>query len=676
MKILNTQKAAIFATITMLWMGFPGLYHAQTVTTVAGGIVGDGGKATNAAFNYPVGVAEDQQGNYYVSELDGHRIRKINASNGKISTIAGTGIAGYNGDGILASAGELNSPAHIKFDPQGDLVVSDSGNCRVRKIDSWGIITTIAGNGTCGSPSGDGGLATSATLGPSYGIAYDNSGNLYISDFVHNVVRVVNTAGIIHPFAGNGTAGYVGDGGPATSAELNFPIGMVEDTAGNLYIAESGNSVVRKVDTSGTITTFAGLPHNGGFSGDGGPATSAAIGHPRGIAFHNGTIYFSNAGAARIRGVDISTNVIQTYAGSSFGYDGDGNFLTASQFARPSMIIFNSQGQLVVADTLNGRIREAGKTMFTIAGGYLGDGGAPTSAAFQLPEAVAFDSVGNYYIADSTDNRVRKITAKTGVINTVVGTGVSGYSGDGKPAINAQLSSPAGVAVDNSGNVFISDSSNSVIRKVNAAGKISTLASNPNFSGLGHIALDSANNLYVADNGACVVWKITPAGAVSVFAGVVNVCNYNGDNISATSAQLNVPYGVAFDSFGGLYIADSLNNRLRRVDTAGTITTVAGDGNCGYSGDAGLAASAELCFPQDMVMTSEGVYVADTGNLVIRKVSSGIITTYAGSGQTGYNGDALAALKTNLDDPIALAADRFGTVFELDDVQNLLRKIQ
>jgi hypothetical protein len=289
---------------------------------------------------------------------------------------------------------------------------------------------------------------------------------------------------------------------------------------------------------------------------------------------------------------------------------------------------------------------------------------------------VAFDSDGDYYIADATNNRVRKVTAKTGEINTVAGTGVSGYYGDGKRATNAELSYPTGIAVDNTGNIFISDTSNLVIRKVDSKGKISTFATNPNFSGLGHIALDSANNLYVADNGACVVWKITPAGAVSAFAGVVNVCSYNGDNIAATAAQLNAPYGVAFDSFGQLFIADLSNSRVRRVDTAGTITSVAGDGNCGYSGDAGLPSSAELCFPEDVVLTSEGVYIADTGNLVIRKISGGIITTYAGSGRSGYNGDGLAALSTNMDDPVALVVNQFGTVFELDDIQLRLRKIQ
>lgn len=674
MKILNMIPRAALLVIVLI--GSSGLLFAQTVTTVAGGYVGDGRKAIDAAFNYPVGVAEDQHGNYYVTELSGHRIRKINASNGKISTIAGTGIAGFNGDGIPASMAELNQPAHIQFDPQGDLVVSDSGNCRVRRIDTWGIISTIAGNGTCGSPSGDGGLATAATLGPSYGIAYDASGNLYIADYINNVVRVVNTAGIIHTFAGNGTAGYSGDGGPAPSAQLSFPIGIVGDGAGNIYVAEEANCVVRKVDATGTITTFAGLHGDGGFSGGGEAATSAAIGSPRGLAFHNGTIYISNAGAARIRSVNLGTNVIHTYAGSTFGYDGDGNLLTASQFAKPSMIIFNSQNELVVADTYNGRLREAEKRMFTIAGGYLGDDSAPASAALQLPEAVAFDSDGNYYIDDATDNRVRKVTVKTGEIDTVAGTGVSGYSGDGKRATNAELSYPTGVAVDIAGNIFISDSSNLVIRKVDTKGKISTFASNPNFSGLGHIALDSANNLYVADNGACVVWKITPAATVSVFAGVVNVCGYNADNIAATAAQLNTPYGVAFDNFGDLYIADSSNNRVRRVDTAGTITSVAGDSNCGYSGDAGLPLSAELCFPEDVVLTSEGAYIADSGNLVIRKISGGIITTYAGSGRSEYNGDGLAALSTNMDDPIALAADRFGTVFELDDFQLRLRKIQ
>ena len=388
--------------------------------------------------------------------------------------------------------------------------------------------------------------------------------------------------------------------------------------------------------------------------------------------------------------MNTSTNVIQTYAGSSLGFDGDGHALTAAQFARPSMIMFNKQGDLVVADTLNGRLRVGAKKMFTVAGGYIGDGSTPTSAALVMPEAVAFDNGNNYYVADATGNRVRKVSASTGEISTVAGTGVNGYSGDGGPATSAQLWSPAGVAVDGNGNLFISDSFNNVIRKVDNTGKISTFANNANFGSLGHITLDSVNNLYVVDNANCadgahggVLWKITPVGTVSVFAGVVGVCGYNGDGIPAATALLNTPYGVAFDSFGDLYIADSSNNRVRKVDTAGTITTIAGDGNCGYSGDGGPQASAVRCFPEDVVLNAGVTYIADTANFVIRKISSGIITTYAGTGAVGfdgspfgYNGDGLPALSTNLDDPVGLAKDSSGTIYELDDSQQRLRKIQ
>ena len=668
------RTAVKLAISSVLWMGSAHLLPAQTVTTVAGGYLGDGEAATQAAFTFAPGVAQDASGNYYVSDLIGQRIRRIDSQTGRISTIAGTGIQGYNGDGIPAATAQVNFPAHLRFDPLGNLIFSDSGNCRVRRIDSSGIITTIAGNGTCGY-SGDGGPATSAALGNGYGIGYDPAGNLYITDFANNVVRMVDTAGVIHTVAGSGTAGYAGDGGPATQAQLNFPIGVQADTSGNIYIADSGNSRVRRLNKLGVITTLAGNGTNA-FSGDGGPATAAAVGKPRGLAFHNGTLYMSNGGDARIRSVNTSTNIINTFAGSSTGFDGDGYSLASSQFDLPSMIIFNSAGKLVVADTLNGRIRQAGSTMSTIAGGYVGDGAKATSAAFLEPEAVAFDLLNDYYIADETGNRIRKVNSLTGEISTVAGTGISGYSGDGGGATNAQLWFPAGVAVDWLGNIFISDSANNVIRRVNILGTISTFARSSQFVQLGHIVLDLADNLYVVDSGACVVWKITPAGTVSPFAGVPNSCGYNGDHIRATAATLNTPYGLGFDPVGNLYIADSSNCIVRKVDLTGTITTVAGNGNCAYAGDRGPATAASLCFPEDVVANAGSIYIADTYNLVIRRVAGGTITTYAGTGAFGYNGDGLPALSTNFDDPVALARNNFGTLFTLDDEQLLLRKIQ
>jgi sugar lactone lactonase YvrE len=650
---------------------------AQIVTTVAGGYIGDGGKATNAAFNFTPGIAQDASGNYYVSDLSGSRIRKISSSDGTISTIAGTGAPGYNGNGIPAATAQLSSPAHLRFDPQGNLVVADSGNCLVRKIDAAGMITNLAGNGTCGY-SGDGGLATSAEIGNGYGIAYDPSGNLYISDFLNNVVRMVDTTGIIHTFAGNGimNGGYSGNGVPATRAQLNFPIGLQADSSGNIYIADSRNNLVRRVDSKGFITDFAGN-RTGGSLGEGVPGTAGEIWHPRGLAFNKGFLYISDGGDGRVRSVNIVANTIQTYAGLTSGYDGGGHALAASEFYLPGMMIFNSAGHLVVADAANGRIREAGNTVATIAGGFIGDRGTANKAAFLSPQALATDLLGNSYIVDQSGNRVRKVNVFTNQISTVAGNGISGYSGDGGKATAAELWFPSGIAVDILGNIFISDFNNGVIRKVDYLGNISTFSKDPRFNSLGHIALDSFDNLYVVDSGTCVVWKISQAAKVTVFAGVVNKCDYNASATKATNAYLNMPYGLSFDRSGRLYIADSGNNLIRRVDRKGIITTIAGNGASAFDGDGGQATSASLNFPQDVLVSWEAIYIADSSNSRIRKIApGGIITTYAGTGALGYNGNGLPANLTNLDVPVALAQNLFGTLFELDANELLLRKIQ
>jgi sugar lactone lactonase YvrE len=560
------------------------------------------------------------------------------------------------------------------------LVVSDSGNCLVRKIDAGGIITNIAGTGTCGY-SGDGGPATSAEIGNAYGIAYDSSGNLYICDWLNNVVRMVDTTGTIHTFAGspNMNGGYSGNGVPATQALFDFPIGVQADSSGNIYIADCFNNLIRKVDKTGTVTDFAGN-QNGGSSGEGVPATTGEVWHPRGLAFSNNSLYISNGGDGRIRRVDLVANTIQTYAGLTSGYDGDGHALTVSEFYQPGQMIFNSVGHLVLADAANGRIREAGNTMTTIAGGYIGDGGAATEAAFLSPQALATDLLGNSYVVDQSGNRVRKINAFTGQISTVAGSGISGYSGDGGTARAAELWFPSGIGVDLIGNIFVSDSNNGVIRKVDALGNISTFSRDSRFNSLGHIALDPSDNLYVVDSGACVVWKINPRAQVTVFAGVLNQCGYNAvsSSMKATAAYLNQTYGLGLDGLGQLYIADSGNSLIRKVNQAGTITTIAGtQGAFGFSGDGGQATSASLNFPQDVLVGYEGIYIADSYNSRIRKIApSGIITTFVGTGSLGYNGNGLPAHLTNIDVPVALAQNLSGTLFELDENELLLREIQ
>ncbi len=333
-----------------------GVTGSDTITTIAGtgtaGSSGDGGQATSAQLNRPRGVAVDAQGNVYVADESSHRVRKV--SGGTISTVAGTGTAGYSGDGGQATSAQLNGPVGVAVDGQGNLYIADRDNARIRKV-SGGTISTVAGTGTAGY-SGDGGQATSAQLSNPYGIAVDTQGNLYIADLSNNRVRKVTAAGVISTVAGTGTAGYSGDGGQATSAQLKNPIAVAVDTQGNLYIADYGNYRVRKVTAAGVISTVAGTG-TAGYSGDGGQATSAQLNSPAGVAVDaGGTLYMADWANNRIRAV--SGGIITTIAGSTAGFAGDGGPAGSAQVNSPFDLAVDSRGSLYVSDALNHRLRE------------------------------------------------------------------------------------------------------------------------------------------------------------------------------------------------------------------------------------------------------------------------------------------------------------------------------
>jgi sugar lactone lactonase YvrE len=328
-----------------------------------------------------------------------------------ISTIAGTATSGYNGDNIAATSSELSGPYGDFVDKTGNLYISDYSNNRIRLVNTSGIISTIAGNGT-GGYSGDGGAATAAEINFVRGVALDTIGNVYISDFFNHCIRIVNTNGIISTFAGTGVSGYNGDNIAATAAELNYPQGVAIDKKDNIYISDEGNNRIRMVNTSGIITTVAG---NGisGFSGDGGLATVAEMSDPNGVAVDMlGNVYFDDEVNNRIRQVNTS-GVINTVAGSG-------------------------------------------------AASYSGDGGPATAAGIFQPIGVAVDISGNLYIGDN-NQRLRYVDA-IGNISTIAGTGVAGFSGDGGPATAAKISSPWGVTVDASGKVYLCDWGNYRIR--------------------------------------------------------------------------------------------------------------------------------------------------------------------------------------------------------------------
>ena len=332
------------------------------------------------------------------------------------------------------------------------------------------IILTVAGNGSTGV-LGDGGPATSASLYEPEGVAVDAAGNLYIADTNFNRIRKVSADGTISTVAGNGSDGYLGDGGPATIAVLNLPNEVAVDAAGNLYIADTHNSRIRMVTPAGTITTFAGGGSGNGL-GDGGPATSAMLYWPNGVLMSaGGTLYIGDTYDHRVREV-TSNGIITTLAGTgSQGYGGDGGPAASAQLNQPGGLAMDPAGNVYVADSGNNRVRKIAPdgTITTVAGcgcaGPLGDGGPATSASLAWPSGVAVDAAGNLYIADYENNRVRRVDP-SGTIRTVAGNGMGGFSGDGGPAASAELWYPGDVAVDAVGDVFIADGGNFMVREL------------------------------------------------------------------------------------------------------------------------------------------------------------------------------------------------------------------
>ena len=341
-----------------------------------------------------------------------------------IKTVAGNGTAGYSGDGGSATSAQLNGPNGVAVDAIGNLFIADFENSVIRKVSISGVITTVAGKGTP-RYSGDGGSATSAELNTPNGVTVDTSGNLFIADWGNNRIRKVNTSGVITTVAGNGTKGHSGDGGSATAAELSWPSGVAVDASGNIFIADQTNHKIRMVNTSGVITTVAGNGYGsgsnyGGYSGDGDSATAAELNNPVGVAVDtSGNLFIADMGNNRIRKVS-SSGIISTVAGNgSKGNGGDGGSATAAKLNSPTSVVVDANGNLFIADRFNYRIRKVSTKgiITTIAGngiyGYNGDGGSATSAELFNPHGVAMDASGNLFIADETNQRIRKVTVGT-----------------------------------------------------------------------------------------------------------------------------------------------------------------------------------------------------------------------------------------------------------------------
>jgi uncharacterized protein (TIGR03437 family) len=426
-----------------------------TITTIAGGgtygVSGDGGPAIDASFDFLESVAADASGNLYIGDND--RIRRI-TPDGIIHPLAGTGTAGYAGDGGPALAAQLHMPLSLATDGNGNLYIADEENYRVRVVSAAGTIATVAGNGSYDF-QGDGVPAVAAPISGTLGIAVDAAGSLYFADAGNNRVRKVLADGTIATVAGTGVAGYSGDGGPATAAQLSFPSGLAFDGAGNLYIADQYNFVVRKVAPNGVITTLA-TKSSIGNAGDGGPAAVATD--------SSGDIFVNTGSGQYVRRISPDGAVTQLLYGGPLMMGGP-YFQWPSQYWG---IAADASGNLYAADGAYSRLIRVtpNGTTTTLAGaagsGFSGDGGPAAGAQLSRPLGLGLDGAGNLFIADSNNSAIREISG--GNIDTVAGNGTPGYSGDGGLATAAQLRGPTGVAADWHGRIYVADAGNRAIR--------------------------------------------------------------------------------------------------------------------------------------------------------------------------------------------------------------------
>jgi len=578
------------------------------VSTLAGSTEGfRDGLGRSAQFNIPADVALDAAGNVYVADQQNHLIRKITPE-GLVSTLAGS-TEGFR-DGAGRSA-EFNRPSGVVLDAEGNVYVADYFNNRIRKITPEGLVSTLAGS-TEGFRDGAG---RSAQFHYPYDVAVDAAGNVYVADQQNHLIRKITPEGLVSTLAGS-TVGF--RDGSGRSAQFNFPSGVSLDTEGNVYVADYGNHRIRKITPEGLVSTLAGSTV--GFRD--GSGRSAQFDRPSGgVLDAGGNVYVADEFNNLIRKI-TPEGLVSTFAGSIWGFrDGSG---TSAEFNRPTGVALDAADNVYIANSYNHRIRKITPegVVSTIVGSTQGfRDGDGTSAQFNYPYGVAVDAEGNVYVADSFNNRIRKITPE-GLVSTFAGSTEGFRDGAGT---SAQFNRPAGVGVDTAGIVYVADYYNHRIRKITPEGLVSTLAGSTEgfrdgdgrsaqFNGPYGVALDAEGNVYVADGDNHLIRKITPEGLVSTLAGSTRG---SADGVG-TSAQFNYPTDVAVDAEGNVYVADEFNNRIRKITPEGLVSTLAGSTE-GFRD--GLDRSAQFNRPSGVAVDAEGnVYVADSFNNRIRRI--------------------------------------------------------
>jgi sugar lactone lactonase YvrE len=636
--------------------GATGTSGPGTLAVLAGVLSGYGstdGTGADARFAIPSGVAVDAVGNVFVADPANGTIRKITPA-GLVTTVAGG--ADGSADGMGADA-RFHFPTGVAVDNAGNLFVADSGNHTIRKITPAGVVTTFAGTaGAVGSTDGTGADARFCT--PS-AVAVDAAGNVFVADQDNHTIRKITPAAVVTTFAG--TASVTGGKVDGTGAEARFyyPQGVAVDGAGNVFVADTRNHTIRMITPASVVTTLAG---SGGAEGStDGTGTEARFSRPQGVAVDGaGNLFVADSGNNTIRMI-TPASVVTTLSGNA-GWtsylDGAG---TAALFDTPTGVAVDAAGSLFVADSQSHTIRKVSPagavTTLAGTGSWTGTAdGTGAAARFNHPGGAAVDGAGNLFVADSGNHAIRKITPE-GVVTTFAGmTGVMGFA-DGTGA-DARFYGPTDVDVDASGNLFVADYGNHLVRKISPAGVVSTLAgavgSYGKVDGLGAdarftrpsgVAVDGAGNVFVAESENFAIRKITPEGVVTTLADPAGLFYH--------------PEDVAADGAGNLFVADKSSHTILKLTPAGVVTTFAGTkGSSGYAD--GTGADARFSYPQAVAVDGAGnVLVAELGNRTIRKITpAGEVSTIAGSPTPIPAGTPPGPLATFLPNPLGVAADR------------------
>jgi streptogramin lyase len=648
------------------------------MTPDSGGFGGDG-TGSAARFYYPSGVAVDSGGNVYVADTSNNTIRKITPAR-VVSTLAGLAGSLGSADGTGCAA-RFTGPSGVTVDNAGNVYVADTFNHTIRKITPSGVVSTFAG--LAGSSGSENGTGNAARFKLPRDVAVDSAGNVYVADSGNQTIRKITPSRVVTTFAG--LAGTIGiDDGTGSAARFFFPRGVAVDSTGNVYVADTNNQTIRKITPSGDVSTFAGSPRSPGHAN--GTGSAARFYHPRGVAVDNaGYVYVADFDNHTIRKITPS-GVVSTFAGLAGSYgsaDGTGN---AARFYFPEDVAVDNTGNVYVADRFNYTIRKItpSRVVSTFAGsaGTGSADGTGSAARFNLPNGAAVDSAGNVYVADTFNHTIRKITP-SGDVSTFAGLAGS-YGSENGTGSAARFYFPRGVAVDSADNVYVADTNNHTIRKITPSRVVST------FAGLaGHfgpddgtggaarfrfpqgVAVDSGGNVYVADSDNHTIRKITPSRVVSTLAGSHG--HHGFANGTGTDALFNSPQGVAVDSAGNIYVADTNNDMIRKITSSGVVSTFAGFAERIGSAD-GTGGAARFNLPQGVAVDSAGnVYVADTANNTIREITpSRVVSTLAGLAGSNGSADGTGS-DARFYIPQGVAVDSAGKVYVADTFNNTVR---